>query len=400
VPRARSPRSNGLIIAYVTIGAADDIHEWSGLNASIRQALVNQGCVVHKVDRLGTAYPISERLKRRLYPSVLGRVYAPERNVGVARRWADQASRRIEKIEGLDAIVSTGCLPIAYLSARVSKAMWADATFHALRGAYPEHTNYARASIAGGDRIERAALNSVSLACFASAWAADDATSFYGAPAETVKVVPFGANDRSPFATEDEAAAHVHARDHSVLRFLFIGVDWERKGGPIAMATVRRLNAIGIPSHLTVIGCSPAIASGDRDFATSLGFLSKKVPADAERIHAALRQSHFLLLPTTAECFGLVFAEASAFALPSIAQAVGGVPTAVKDGVTGRLLPPGSGAGAYVDALMPLIHDSEAYRRMSMAAYHDHATRLNWQVAGRHFVSELAAVVDARRGAR
>jgi glycosyltransferase involved in cell wall biosynthesis len=100
-----------------------------------------------------------------------------------------------------------------------------------------------------------------------------------------------------------------------------------------------------------------------------------------------------LLVPTLADCFGLVFAEASAYALPSVARAVGGVASAVADGRTGFLLPADAGADAYCDALLPLIHDRDRYEAMAVAAYRDYATRLNWDSAGARFVSELRNVV-------
>ena len=43
------------------------------------------------------------------------------------------------------------------------------------------------------------------------------------------------------------------------------------------------------------------------------------------------------------EGFGLVYLEAAAHGLPVVAHAVGGVPEAVVDGVTGLLVPPPTG---------------------------------------------------------
>lgn len=44
---------------------------------------------------------------------------------------------------------------------------------------------------------------------------------------------------------------------------------------------------------------------------------------------------NFLLLPTIAECAGIVFAEASGYGIPSITYDTGGVGTYVIDGING-----------------------------------------------------------------
>ena len=386
-------------VAYVTVGKADDVQEWSGLNAAIRNSMIAQGCDVRSIDQLGTGYPLSLRIRKRLHALLFGTTYALERSPYAASRWSQAATSRLAQLERIDAVVSTGTLPVAFLESTAPLAIWADATFHSLRSTYPEYEDYAHASVEEGDLIERAALNRASLICYASQWAADDAASFYGIPDRKLRVVPFGANCESPFSNEAEAAAHVARRDWSVTRFVFIGVDWERKGGDVAVKVVRRLNEMGINSLLSVIGCRPPLAVEKLPFVESIGFLSKKNESDRNRLNTVMLQSHFLLLPTMAECFGLVFAEASAYALPSVSRAVGGVASAVLHNRTGLLLPADAGTEAYCKALQALLHDRGRYQAMCAEAYRDYATRLNWQVAGARFTAELRDTVGAHRAA-
>jgi glycosyltransferase involved in cell wall biosynthesis len=108
-----------------------------------------------------------------------------------------------------------------------------------------------------------------------------------------------------------------------------------------------------------------------------LGFVSKA--SDAERLHACYGATHFLLLPTRAECLGVVFSEASAFGVPSIATDVGGVATAVHDGVNGSVLPLEAEAADYADAVEAALGD---YEVRALRAFDDHRTRLAWNVGG------------------
>lgn len=386
-------------MAYVTVGQADDLHEWSGLNAAIRQSLVEQGCDVTNIDQLGASYPLRLRLRRRFLASLVGSTYALDRSSYAVSRWSHLASDRVAQLPAVDAVVSTGTLPVAYLEGTVPLALWSDATFHSLRSTYSEYATYSRASIEDGERAERAALQRASLVCYASEWAADDATTFYGVSRRKIRVVPYGANTEPPFADERDAAAAVARRDWSTVCFTFLGVDWRRKGGDTAAAVVQRLNESGTRSVLIVAGCQPPDHIRRLPFVECVGFLSKKNPSQRQRLHQILLQSHFLLLPTMAECFGLVFAEASAYALPSVSRSVGGVPSAVAHGRTGLLLPPAADAAAYCDALRPLLDDRGRYASMCAEAHLDYQRRLNWRVAGARFVTALRETLAARDAA-
>ena len=72
--------------------------------------------------------------------------------------------------------------------------------------------------------------------------------------------------------------------------------------------------------------------------------------------------------PPTGEGFGLVYAEAGAFGLPSIAsKAGGGALDYVRDGETGLTVSPGDHAGL-VGALSTLLDDDTVRGRLGAAA--------------------------------
>jgi glycosyltransferase involved in cell wall biosynthesis len=81
------------------------------------------------------------------------------------------------------------------------------------------------------------------------------------------------------------------------------------------------------------------------------------------------------------EGFGLVYLEASAHGLPVVAHAVGGVPEAVLDGVTGLLAPPGA-TGRLVGIFEKLIRDP-ALRRCLGDAGRGWARRNTWEDSAR-----------------
>ena len=79
---------------------------------------------------------------------------------------------------------------------------------------------------------------------------------------------------------------------------------------------------------------------------------------------------------SSVEGFGLVYLEASAHGLPVVAHAVGGVPEAVVDGVTGILVPPVN-LPALTAAFQRLVTDTDLRRRLG-ANGQDWARRNCW----------------------
>ena len=74
----------------------------------------------------------------------------------------------------------------------------------------------------------------------------------------------------------------------------------------------------------------------DVDF---IGFLNKNNEEEYQRVIQIISSSDILILPTKAECAGIVFAEASAYGLPIFTYDTGGVGNYVINGVNGYRLP-------------------------------------------------------------
>lgn len=100
----------------------------------------------------------------------------------------------------------------------------------------------------------------------------------------------------------------------------------------------------------------------------------------------------FALATTFVEGFGLVIAEAMACGRPAAASDIGGVPEVVRDGVTGRIFPPGD-QKEITRAILELLSDDGRLREMGGAARRDAEKRFG---AGR-MALETARVYEAVR---
>ncbi|MDQ1007385.1 D-inositol-3-phosphate glycosyltransferase [Streptomyces sp. V4I23] len=125
------------------------------------------------------------------------------------------------------------------------------------------------------------------------------------------------------------------------------------------------------------------------------------VPAvSQEQLADWYRAADVLVVPSRSESFGLVALEAQACGTPVLAAAVGGLPTAVWDGVTG-LLVRGHDPSDYASRLLWLAEHPHALASMGHAAVR-HAEGMSWQFAADRTlgVYERAVRTRALGGAR
>lgn len=377
-------------IAYVSRYSARDVRSWSGLNHYIARALEKNGALIEYIDDLKMPGFLVEKLKERLFPVLTGKKYLIDRSIPVARSYARQVARRLKKIEA-DVVFCPANLPIAFLETNLPVVFYTDACFANVIEYYSDFSNVHDISIRSGHIIEEESFRRSSAVAYSSHWAADKAISYYGVPEEKVHVIPFGGNIENTH-TEADIQLWNEKKDFSKIRLLFIGVDWYRKGGAKAYEVTKLLNRRGLPAELIVVGCHVPVDYLADGLVRRFAFLNKQVPEDREILYNLYRTSHFFLMPTYAEAFGLVFAEASAFGLPCIAHDTGGVAAAVHPGKNGQLFSPDAPPEQMADFIINLWSNQDDYHRFSISAFRHYREWLSWDVNGKLLYNLLLKV--------
>ncbi|MBX7255463.1 MAG: glycosyltransferase family 4 protein [Candidatus Hydrogenedentes bacterium] len=222
-------------------------------------------------------------------------------------------------------------------------------------------------------KFEREAYAHCDLIVFGSKWAADSAIHQYGVSPDKVRSIAFGANlDKVP---DRERVLENRRREQSTCELLFLGVDWERKGGELAISVVETLNRLGLKARLTVCGIVPASVS---PYIRVVPFLNKHEAKDQARLSQLLDEATFLFLPTRGDCSPIVFCEAFAHGLPVVTCAVGGVPEIVTDGVNGIVRDRSTPADEFADIIAGLFRDTCTYAQFCEAARGAYDQTFNW----------------------
>ncbi len=277
---------------------------------------------------------------------------------------ARRAVAELERQQALDALIVHTQVPAMLLTGsmrRIPTIVSLDATpkqIDELGGSYRHDVQ--------ADAVERFKAR-VHRDCFARAarlvtwsnWAANSLVDDYGIDRGMIEVIPPGA-----VASKWRRPTRRTATD-STVRVLFVGGDFERKGGETlldAFSVLQRdpeLGANGRSVELHVVtGSTVAERPGVHVY-------NGLVPNSPELIDLFHRCDVFAL-PTTGDCTPLVMAEAATAGLPTITTDVGAIKESVIDGETGHLVQPT--VESVLAKLRPLVLDSEHRLRLGANA--------------------------------
>lgn len=241
-----------------------------------------------------------------------------------------------------------------------------DATPDFLRDAYgwrvPAEADAVETSVAG--RAARVIYSSPEIAARAPA--------DLGIPGLRTEVAPFGVNLRT---LPRDCPAKPALRP---LNLLFVGLDWERKGGDIAVAALDRLRAKGIAAHLTIVGRCPD-RHRQHPGITYAGFLNKNRTRDLAKLTRLYTEAHLLLLPSRADCTPMVMAEAMAHGTPVVATDTGGTGSLLGGSGTGRLMPLHATPDDWAEMVTDLTRDPAEYAHLSDASFERARAALSWE---------------------
>jgi len=153
------------------------------------------------------------------------------------------------------------------------------------------------------------------LVCFVqSQWAADSVVGDYGVSAESVVIV-------GQKVQTTQSVVDARERDWSVPRFLFAGLNWERKNGDRVVEGFRSVRAAHPNAELHLVGRVPVV---DEPGVTSHGFLDHSNAEDKRSWFHLLSTCTCFVLPSLIEPGGTAHAEAVTSGLPAIGTKIGG----------------------------------------------------------------------------
>ena len=366
-------------LGFITTFDINDVHKRSGTPFYMAKALEQAGIELDYIDSLKTKLPANFKWKRFCQRLLGAQENSSRFNTYAMKHYAAQIQKKLIG-KNVQALVAHILNPIAYLDCKEPIVLWTDAVYASLIGFYQGLSYHSAETIVQANQMTRESLSRCRLAIFSSDWAAHNAIELYGADKDKIKVVPFGANIECNHTLFD-IQAMLKTRSRQTVKLLFLGKEWERKGGETVLAVAKALHAAGHTVELNLIGCQPPATVEIPSYVNCLGYISKRTPEGIAQITQLLRESHFLFVPSRAEAFGIVFCEANAFGLPCLTSYVGGISTIVKDNVNGMTFSLGASPQQYCEYIMQLMQNYSRYEELALSSFNEYEKRLNWNVA-------------------
>ena len=375
-------------IAFLSSKPLDDKRNWSGTMFNLYQNLEKQGYTISWIPL--PQYTIGENklfsFIQNVYQKIFNRTF--NQHHFFLKSWI--ASKRLEKKlkkENFDALfVPTYATEIGFLNIKQPIVYLNDATFHQLINYYPAFSGLGYLSKKITAALEKKVLQKANAIIFSSEWASQHARDFYHISPKKIFTVKFGANLPIPEVLTPKNYL-------GKIKFLFLAVNWERKGGAIAYETIKILHDKGYDVELQIIGCNPNI---QESFVKIIPFLNKNNSDDLAQIQQHLLNSHFLFVPTRADCTPIAFCEAAGYGLPVISTDTGGVSATVEHQKTGLLLPIQATANDFAEKIKTYLDHPNEIEQLSQASIIKYKNELNWENWGKEINNIINILLEKK----
>jgi glycosyltransferase involved in cell wall biosynthesis len=346
-----------------------DIRTWSGTPYFMTKALQNK-------------FPdlVTVRTPRPAWLQLLRRIVRKATSGRIELYWSQtlaqwNAIHLVDQLKAqrIDVALCIANSPLsAFLADHLATVHVSDATVPLMRDYYREFSRLPKTLAKSAFQLDRKSVLQSRACLFSTEWAARSAIRDYGADPSRVHAIPWGANIHSHEVPSDGFAA-----PKDFCHLVFIGVDWHRKGGAIALATATRLVDAGHAVKLHIIGGCPDISHKSESIIIH-GFINKATEQGRLKFDSIMRNAAFLFVPTRQDCSPMVFPEANCYGIPVITTQTGGVPDVVSEGINGHLLSIDATADEYADLIWRIWSDRPRYERLRKTSRARFDQTLNW----------------------
>lgn len=202
-----------------------------------------------------------------------------------------------------------------------------------------------------------------------STYAADSISRDFGVPRNLI--TPIGAASTITESNKPDFGIDRYASS----RILFVGRDWERKGGPLLLEAFRLVRSRIPKATLCIVG--PEISPCNEPGVIYVPPIDKGRASGRKKIEQLFISSSVFCMPTRCDTWGLVFTEACAFGTPIVGLNEWAIPDIVSHDSSGIIVQ-GETASALADGLIMTLEDPQRLRNMGIAARDRLQNVLDW----------------------
>lgn len=262
-----------------------------------------------------------------------------------------------------------GATPWVACEPPVPYGVYIDATFRQYMEVFSNRAKFSASDLKRIEQAEGTFLNNADAIFLGSDWVKKSAVSIYGLDPTKCRIVHTGG--KLPIPDND---CFQGGWD-----FLFVSLDFEGKGGRLAVEAVKNLKSTFEPeSKLVIIGDKPPDDVLRLPWVKWTGVLRKSVAEEKRALISYMANARALIHPTRKDTMGLVLIEAAYHGCPAITTRAFGVPEFVLHNETGILFDAPIEQSDVSKALLELCLDEARYQKFRGAAFDHSRQNLSW----------------------
>jgi len=392
---SRHGRAEGLLrrIVYVSEGNAETFDSWSGVSRSVVRFLRDIGHRVRVADadlygsqRLALAMRTVSWPRRRWWVQYhVGPAAFAARSAACARAISPH-------LADADVVLQIGATFAPPTDLEVPLVLYCDSNIELARAG--RGTGYSEAAVLSDEEIEDVRAREAKVYERAeviftmSERLRESFISDFGISPERLVTVHCGPN-------LDELPPPRTAAPDGPPTILFIGRDFERKGGSMLLHAFRVVRDRVPDARLVVVGGRPGGSIAVPNGVEFRGFLSRDTASGRTGMERAYREASVFCVPSRFEPFGTSYVEAMLHGIPCVGPHIWAIPEIIVDGVTGYTVPP-TDAEALADALVSLLANPPEAQRMGDAARVRAVETFSWEQIAEKMTAAMDRVLTAR----
>lgn len=251
-----------------------------------------------------------------------------------------------------------------------------DATVDSLFNYYSEFSGLTWQNRLEASYLGRKAFKRSDLLIASSDWCKENAIKQYHINPSKITVIEFGANIN--IAQIPAKPKLLNSKNH--LNIYWSGVNWQRKGGDIAVECCEELINNGYSITLNITGIKELPPQYEKkSFIKNFGFLSKNDNNQYMKLISIMKEQDIFLFPSKAECSSIALCEANGFGLPCFAYNTGGTGNYITNGLNGYMLPLNCTGKDFAKKIRECIKHNEL-DTLSIGAIKQYKEKLNWDI--------------------
>ena len=354
-------------IAVISRSSLEDRVYWSGAISTIYTKLKSYNKIkIIKIDKLDNSLRKLFALKREYLKYTKKIKFDEAYNISVAKNFAKQIKYKLNKHQDVDFLLSFDSSLVAYLQTNIPIILWTDLLYSDYYDHYFKNLKISKETIISIKKIERKALKNCHRIILASNWALKKAKIKYRNLYHKFRLLHIGPSFISSIS-KNKIKSYISKRSKKKLYLITLSVKWKRKGLDRAITLNKILNKRGLNSKLKIIGLKNKKIN-DKNIKI-INFINKNNASGEKIISNHLLKSHFHILFSNYEAYGISIVEANSRGLPNISFKVGGINNIMKNGINGKIFDKDVNLQSVADYIIKLFQDNKKYKKLANSSY-------------------------------